>query len=134
MLNDVHAQHKTIVPSKILQAVDGSVCSFANAIRVTVGDEALFEQWLNDVTQSVMNNAIAKRRGADLAMFGFMDGKVGVFPRLIRPGDQLSLQCQQMIGHAIFETGRAGFAPLAFGGLAIGKPEIIPIHDRGKHG
>ena len=54
------------------------VRALADAVGVAVGDEAALEERLDDVAQRVVDHPIAKGRGADLAPFRLVDGKVHV--------------------------------------------------------
>ena len=51
---------------------------FADAIRIAVGYEHAFKARLDDRTQRVVNDPVAKCRCADLAPLRFMNKKVGV--------------------------------------------------------
>ena len=98
VLDDIHAQHVAIAPGELLQPVDGPVRAFADPVGVAVGDEARLEQRLDDVAQRMVHHPIAKGRGADLAAFRLVDGKVGVRAGAVGLGAQLGLELDQPVG------------------------------------
>jgi hypothetical protein len=51
----------------MLRAVDQPVRSLAGTVGVAIGEELRLEDGLDDLTQRVMDDRVAKRRGTDLA-------------------------------------------------------------------
>jgi len=78
MLDDIDAQDVAVTPGEELQPVDGFVSPFADPVRVGVGDEPAFKDWLYHVAEGVMDDAISEWRGADSALLRIVDHEVDV--------------------------------------------------------
>ena len=86
--------------------------AFADTIGVAVGMKTGFKSWLDDITERMMNNAIAKRSGADFTTFGFVDGEMTVSAWLVSLLLEFLLQINKMVGKMMFEA--SGSRPTTF--------------------
>ncbi|MEF8731816.1 MAG: hypothetical protein V5B40_07865 [Candidatus Accumulibacter meliphilus] len=100
------------------------VRSLAAAIGVAVGDELRLEQRLDHPAQGVMDDAVAKRRGTDLAALRLVDDEVGVSSGTVLAGRECIVQLQQPFGESVLEGRGAGRRALAARGLAPGLQQI----------
>ncbi len=71
---DIGLKNIGIAAGERLRPIEGAVGTLANPIGVAVVDEHALVDRLNEVAQSVMNDAIAERSGADLALLGVVAG------------------------------------------------------------
>ena len=101
--SDVEAHHIRETARQLLQASDCPMCSLADTVGVTVGDELAFEHGFDDVAQRVMDHPIAKRRGADPLAFRLADRQMRVGAGAIRAGLEFILQLQQWLNDGQYE-------------------------------
>ncbi len=88
MLADVGAENITVTTGKLLKPVYGSMCALADTIGVAIGNKDIFEAWLDDLTQGMVDHSITKPCSTDLATFGFVNEKMGIRPRHVGTGKQ----------------------------------------------
>ena len=68
---------------------------------------------LNHLAQGVMDDAVAKRRGTDLAPLRLMNEEVAIGAGAIGLAAQVLLQGDQPVGHLLLERRRAALAAFA---------------------
>jgi hypothetical protein len=65
VLFEVALQHVAPAAGELLAAVERAVRAFAEAVGVSICDEAPFPDRLGDVGERMMHHAVSKRRGGD---------------------------------------------------------------------
>ena len=80
---DVGLEDVGVFAGEVGETAEGAVGAFVFAVGVAVEDEGLLEDGLDDVAESVVNDAIAVGGGGNPAGFGFVDFKVTIFARFV---------------------------------------------------
>src|SRR5262245_28317139 len=119
-LPQVTLQDIGVASGKFLRALEGAVCAFTEAVRVRVGNKGALKERLNEVTEGMVHDAVAKRGGGNQPLFGLVDEEVGVGARAISMGAQGILQGQKIIFQAVFKGGDGWVSTLTFAGTAVG--------------
>ena len=109
-----------VTPGELLAAVHRGMGAFAFAAGVAVEDEGSLEDGLEDAGQSVMDDTIAERSGADLAWLSLVDRERAIWAWAVGHGRQLVLEPQQLGFQVEEEPSRAGLEPFAAAGLLGG--------------
>ena len=122
----IHWQHKTESPCKGLAAVQRPVRAFADAVGVRIRHKTAFEDRFDEVVQRMMHHAVAERRRADEPAFGIVDPEICVSARAVGFRSQLLLQPIEVGLQIIFERRDIRLTALAFGGVFVGEPEVLP--------
>src|SRR5574341_1841988 len=93
---DVAFEHVAIKLQKMLIAANSAMGAFSDAISIRIKDKASLKQRADNVDESMMHNAVAKRRGTDHARLRFVNLKCGIFVGLIGLIQQLFLQAPKI--------------------------------------
>jgi hypothetical protein len=103
----------------------------AHPIREGVRQEHAVEQRLDHAAERVVDDAVAERRGADLALGRLPHDEVPVAPGAVRLGDQLLLEPEQVALEIELEGGDVRAGALAPSSLAERFVEIFERRDVG---
>lgn len=120
---DVAAQHMTRAVAELLIPRHAGMGSFADAVGETVIDEATLEDWLDDMTERMMDDTVSKRSGGDTSRLRILDLDHRVFPRRPTLFSQLSFEAQAFSFQMSHERSGPGRATLAFHGAFGGRDE-----------
>ncbi len=78
VFDDIEAEGVGIPAGKQLETVDSAVRALAYAVGEAVGDELGFPNGRDDVTESMVDDTVGERGGADAARLGGVDGEMDV--------------------------------------------------------
>lgn len=98
---------------KLLEPVQGHVRPFPLAGRIGIVNEHRIENWLQNVVDRVMNNAVPVGGSTDHTFLRLKNKKMVVPARLVSFGPQLMMELPQLFLQKEIEPGRRVFETLA---------------------
>lgn len=113
-------------PAELLTAVQRSVGPLAAPVGIAVGNEPFFENRLDHVEQSMVDDPVAEGRGADQPALRLMNVEACVSSGQVGLSDEIPTQRRQVVFEAVLKGGDVRLPPLAAGGVAEGAEEIRP--------
>jgi hypothetical protein len=120
ILSDIQFQNAGVPRASAPGVGEGFVSSKAGAAGEGVGNEAAFEDGLEDIGESVVHHAVPERRGGDEARFGVDDAEGAVGARAVGADGELALEAVQFGFEVGPESGDVGPRLLALGGAGGG--------------
>jgi hypothetical protein len=126
---EVALQHVRKAARQLLRAIQRGVRPLADAAGVRVVDKAPLENWLDDLAEGVMHQAVTERRGRNQTRLGIVDVKIVVRPRTIRLRLQFYLQCEQIFFQVVLECRDVGVFAFAARSVFERKPQIFKRGD-----
>jgi len=95
ILSDIQFQNARVPRASAPGVGERFVSSKARAAGERVGNEAAFEDRLQDIGESVVHHAVPERRGGDQARFGVDDAEGAVGARAVGAAGDLALEAVQ---------------------------------------
>ena len=103
--------------------------ALAFTVGVTVEDELPFKERLEHVHQGMVNYAVAERSRIDQTLFGSLNVKTSIAPRLKSFFFEFPLKLNQILFEIVFEVNCSWFVPFPAHCLFVRKPQIQWIDD-----
>jgi len=126
VLNDIHAQHKSVVSGKLLEPVHRTMGALSNPVGIAVENKAALEPGFYHITKGMMNDPVSERGSTDQPHLGLMYSEVDVGTWLIATSPQLILQLEHMICELMLESGGSFSSPFTEGCPVMRIEQILP--------